>query len=340
MQRARGLELTTTHTIIGVDIGATTIAAGLVTREGEVLHAVQRPTHRDGTGTALAALLTLAREMVADARARRLAVDGVGIGVAGVVDTGKGAMQPHPYNNLPELGHVSLSDEVRQATGLPVFVENDANALALAEWIFGVGRGAHSLVLMAIGTSIGGGIILGNGLFRGANGSAGEFHGIPIDFDGRLCFCGGRGCLGAYVEGRAIVGEARERLAGGAPSSLPAMSGGDAARLTPELVFQAAAAGDPLAKSIVDGVCIALGAGIAFIVNALNPQVIVVTGGVARSLVPLAEEIRRCARPHTLATAAVDTTQIHVIGGDKRHTVRGGAAVVVYETARVASRVI
>jgi glucokinase len=323
-----------TQTLIGVDIGATTTAAGLVTRTGEVLHTVQRPTHHDGPGTALAGLRHVVRELRVHAGAHALTIDGVGIGVAGIVDPVKRTMQHHPHNHLPELANVSLIDAVQEAACAPVFVENDVNAQALAEWLFGVGRGSRSLVLMAIGTSIGGGIILDGRLVRGANGSAGELHGIPIDFNGRHCSCGGRGCLGAWIEGWSIVGETRERLAGGAPSSLPAMASGDPAGITPQLVFQAAAAGDPLGKSVVDGVCTALAAGLAAIVNTLNPDTIVVTGGIARSLEPLAGDIRRAMRQFTLGTGDVSGTQIHVIGGDKTRAVRGGAALVLYETGQ------
>jgi glucokinase len=322
--------------IIGIDLGATTIAAGLVTPGGEVLHALQRPTHRDGRGTALAALLGLVQELLTDARAQGRVVEGIGIGVAGIVDSRTGTMRPHPHNHLPELANVSLVEAVRAVSGLPVFVDNDANALALAEWMFGVGRGTHSLVLVAIGTAIGGGIVLADTLVRGARGAAGELHGIPVNVEGRACFCGARGCLGAYVEGRSIVAEARDRLAAGAPSSLPGLIGGDPARLTPELVFQAGLAGDPLAKAIVDGVCQSLGAAMAFIVNTLDPEVVVVTGGVARSLVPLADEVRRCAASHTVTAAALPAARIHVIPGDKRQTVRGGAALMLYETREAA----
>ena len=323
-----------THAIISIDLGATTIAGGLVTPEGELLHVLQRPTHRDGAGTALSALLGLAGELRAEGVARGLVLDGVGVGVAGVVDVRTGAMQPHTHNNLPELAHVSLIEALREVTGLPVVVDNDANALALAEWRFGVGRGAHSLVVIAIGTAVGAGIILGGMLIRGATGSAGELHGIPINFDGRACYCGGRGCFGSYVEGRGILAEVRERLGDGAPSSLPAMAGGDPARITAELVFRAATAGDPLAKTIVDSACDALGAAIGFVVNALNPEVVVVTGGVARSLVPLADDVRRRVSSRTLAPGVAETTQIHVIDGDKHRTVRGGAALLLYETGR------
>src|SRR5262245_10302347 len=106
----------TADAIIGVDLGATTLAAGLVTPAGEVLHAVQRPTHRDGPGTARTALVAVVRGLVAEAAAWGCAVKGVGIGVAGVVDVRRGAMQPHPYNKLPELAHVSLAEELRPVT--------------------------------------------------------------------------------------------------------------------------------------------------------------------------------------------------------------------------------
>jgi glucokinase len=328
---------TPANAIIGVDVGATTIAAGLVTPAGEVLHAIQRPTHAAGPGTALPALRGLVRGLVAEAGGQGLALAGIGIGVAGVVDTAKGAMQSHPFNNLPDLANVSLIDELRELTDAPVFVDNDANAQALAEWLFGVGRGAHSLVVLAIGTGVGGGIILADALVRGATGYAGELHALPIAFDGARCRCGVRGCLGSYVEGPAIAAAARDRLSGGAPSALSRATGGDLSRLTPELVFQAAAAGDALAQTIVAEVCEALGAGIAAIVSALDPEVVVVTGGVARSLVPLTVDLRRCVEAYTLAHRPIGGTRIHVIGGDKRRTVRGGAALVLYELNRASA---
>jgi glucokinase len=320
--------------IVGIDVGATTLAGGLVTREGDILHAIQRPTHRGGPGTAMESVLALVHELLGEARSRRLTLAGIGVGVAGVVDTEKGVMLPHPCNALPELAHVPLAESIRSVTDLPAFVDNDANALALAEWTFGVGRGAHSLVLFAIGTNIGGGIVLGDALFRGANGYAGELHAVPINFDGPRCYCGARGCLGAYIGGHVIAAEARQRLADGAPSSLLGLAGGDPAAVTAELVFHASVSGDPVAREIVSRACDALGAGIAFVVNCLNPEVVVVTGGVARSLAPLADELRSRVAVYAMGGAAMANARIHIVEGDKRQTVRGGAALVLYELAR------
>lgn len=318
---------------IGVDVGATTISGGVVTHEGDVLHTLQMPTRGVGSGTVVERLLDVIAELLEGARSRGVSLDGVGVGVAGAVDPEKGTMLPHVGNALPELAHVPLAQDIRHVTSLPAFVDNDANALALAEWMFGVGRGAHSLVLLAVGTHVGGGVIIGDALFRGCKGYAGEFWVMPINFDGPACSSFGHGRLGDYVGGRAIAAEARRQVEAGSGAALLELAGGDVSKITSELVFQAAHSGNPVAMVIVERACDALGVAIAFIANCLNPDVVVVTGGVARSLVPLEEELRRRAGARALAPALAGT-RVHVVGGDKRQTVRGGAALVLYELER------
>jgi glucokinase len=317
------------NVILGVDVGATTIAAGLVTHDGEIAHSVQRPTHADGPGTAVKALLELVHEQVAEAERRRLVVDGIGVGLPGVLDLATGTMLAAAGNSVPEFERVPVAEEIQRVTGLPAFVENDANALALAEWMFGAGRGTRSLVVLVIGTDVGGGIIVERRLLRGAHGYAGEFHSLPVQLDGEPCYCGGRGCLGAYVGGRALATAAARRLAGGARSSLGALAGGDPANVTAAHVFEAAAGGDEIAGALVKRACIALGAGVAAIVASLNPEMVVITGGVAQSLVRLEDEVRRRVAAYTLAPALA-RTRLHVTGRTKRDTVRGGAALVLY----------
>ena len=321
---------------IGVDVGATTISGGLVTYEGDILHTLQTPTRGVRPGTVVEHLLDVIDDLLKGARTHGVSVDGIGICVAGVVDPEKGTMLPHAGNALPELAHVPLGEDIRRVTSLPAFVDNDANALALAEWRFGVGRGAHSLVLFAIGTHVGGGVIIGDSLVRGCRGYAGEFHAIPINFDSPPCSSFGPGSLGDYVGGRVIAAEAQRQVEAGSDAALLELAGGDSSKITSELVFQAARSGSSVAKAIVDRACDALGAGIACIVNGLNPEVVVVTGGVARSLVPLAEELRRRAGAYSLEPALA-STRVHVVGGDKRQTVRGGAALVLYELERAQS---
>lgn len=318
--------------ILAVDVGGTTIAGGLVTADGEVLVQVQAATHERGPGTALETLQAVLDELLSISAGEGLRVLGIGAGVPGAVDAAAGVVG-EDVQNVPELARFPMARHLRDRVGLPAFVDNDVNALALGEWTFGHGRGARSLVLLAIGTGVGGGIILDGQLVRGAAGYGGELGHISINFDGRPCFCGGRGCLKAYVAGPDIAGAARERLKGQPDSQLLASAGGDPARVTATHVFKAAAEGDTLAGALVEEVCQALGAGLGAVVNGLNPEVVLVSGGVAESLKPLEASILSWTRRYAFSRALA-STRIAVLPLDKRATVRGGAALFLYETTR------
>lgn len=311
--------------IIGIDVGSTTMSGGLITTEGEILTTMQSPTPRNGR--AMDTLVQTMGRLLDDAAARGLDLLGVGVGVAGLVDPRKGMLRSSSSVTwIPELQDVPLADRVSAQTGLPAFVDNDVNALALAESMFGLGRGASSLVVLAIGTGIGGGIILNSELVRGTSGYAGEFGHMTVNFRGPLCsVCGGRGCMAAYIDGTQLAAQARALMAG--------RPGRDPEVITAAMVFEAAAAGDRLATRIVDEACEALAAGLGAIVNALNPQIIVVTGGVAQSLVPLETDIVRRIAAHALGPA-LEQARIAIVPSDKRTTVLGGAALVLYELRR------
>lgn len=325
------------NVVIGIDVGGTTIAGGLVTQTGDTIATIQAPTHRDGRGTAVQTLFEVLDDLVQRARDQALVIEGVGVGLPGLVDTERGAMFGD-ISLVPEFFGLPLADRIAGRTGLPAFVDNDVNALALGEWLFGLGQGATSLVVVAIGTGVGGGVILGDTLMRGHRGYGGELGHVTIDFHGRLCVCGGRGCLATYVAGRFIALEAQNITAHVQHSKLLALAGGDPNAITSELVFQAAADGDRIARSLVDDACDALAAGIGVIVNGLNPEVIVITGGVAASLMPLEREIIRRASRYALPPALA-ATRVHIVTGGKDETVRGGAALVLYELRRRQARV-
>lgn len=318
--------------LIGVDVGSTTMSGGLVTPGGTVLSAVQTATHRDGPGTALDTLLGVIAELVSRASEQRVAIEGIGIGLPGIVDSEAGVLRKG-INRVPEVSEIPLADRIQVKTGIATFLDNDVNALALGEWTFGLGRGAASLVVLAIGTGMGGAVILDGRLMRGRSGYGGEFGHVSVKFDGRLCVCGARGCVAAYVAGCAISDEACRRTLSGVLSALLARARGNPASITAEMVFEAAAAGDALAREIVDEACQALAAGLAVIVNGLNPEVIVVTGGVMGSLLPLQRDILRRTAEYAFAEALA-CTRIHLGVGDKSQTMRGGAALVLYERAR------
>jgi len=302
---------------IGVDLGGTTVAAGLVTAEGEVLGHFSEPTHKLGPGTAMITLLDLLRRLQETARKREIGLAGIGIGVPGTVDAERGIIGPD-IHYVPELASMSLGDTIHKRTGVPVFVDNDVNVLALGEWMCGAGKGARSLVVLALGAGVGGGIILDGRLHRGHGGFGGELGHVPVNFDGRPCICGGRGCLKTYVSGTDIGLIATERL--GRP-------------VVAEEVFRLAADGDAAAKELVAEVIEALGAGLAVIVNGLNPERLLLAGSVAKSLKPLEKEIRSSVERYAFAQALAGT-RIEILAMEKNSTVRGGAALIRYEMLR------
>lgn len=324
--------MTSSGVLIGVDVGGTSTSGGLVRADGTVLSVVQTPTHRDGPGTAADTILGIIVDLAGQAGELRVPIEGVGIGLPGVVDAEVGVMKIGVHL-LPELTGIPLAERVQAKTGIVAFVDNDVNALALGEWTWGLGRGARSLAMLVVGTGVGGAVILDGRVVRGHSGYGGEFGHVPIKFDGKLCVCGARGCLCTYVCGGEIALDARRRVHDEPGSTLLARSGGDPSTITTRLVFEAAAAGDALARSIVDEACQALAAGLAVIVNGLDPEVVVVTGGVAGSLLPLQGEILRRLREYAFAEA-IAGARIHFVAGDKGQTVRGGAALVLYERAR------
>src|SRR5438874_2372070 len=316
---------------IGVDVGGTTIAAGAVTDDGEVLHdesVLMRDAAAVGT---LVAIERLVQSVCGALASRALRVAGIGVGVPGPVDVETGCVgEPAPH--VADLVGQPVAAPLATRFGVPVFVDNDVNALALGEWRFGAGRDARSLVVLAPGTGFGAGIILDGHLVRGVAGFGGEFGHTPVKFDGPPCWCGGRGCLAVYASGRGIAEAARARVARHAESTLLLAAGGVAQRITAELVFRAAAEGEPVAAAVVDEACRALGAMLATIVNGLNPEVVVVTGGVAGSLAALEKQILAAAAEHAFARALA-ATRITIVPGDKRLTMRGAAALVLYERA-------
>lgn len=300
---------------IGVDVGGTTVAAGLVGPDGQVLEHVQAPTHDRGEGRALDTIVDLLASLHDSARARGVTVTGVGVGVPGIVEADRSTISGE-IHHVPELAGVAIGERLARQVGLPVFVDNDVNVLALAEWMWGAGRGARSLVMLALGTGVGAGIILDGRLHRGHAGFGGELGHVPIDFDGPPCICGGRGCLKAYVSGTDIARRGSERL--GRP-------------VTAAEIFRLAAAGDPDADAAVDEVCRALGAGLGIIVNGLNPERVLLAGSVAKSLRPLEPRLRASLARHSFEGARA-STHLEILSLDKAATVRGGAALLHYET--------
>jgi glucokinase len=317
--------------LIGVDVGASSISAGLVRPSGEVVATAQAPTRE--TGSAVDTILALLDRALARGDELGLHVGGIGVGLPGLVDLEKGYVRSTTRTLLSELGDVPVASLIRERTGRTVFVDNDVNALTLAEWMFVPGPRLSSLALVAIGTGLGAGLVLNGALVRGPLNTAGEIGHLSVSLTGPPCLCGGVGCLAAYVAGGLIPERARERLARYPDSTVLARAGGDPERIDAAGLFEAAAAGDALARSVVGEACEALAIGVGALLNLLNPEVIVITGGVAASLAPLRGDILRRARRRALPDV-LDATAVRVVPADKCSTVRGGAALVLHELAR------
>jgi glucokinase len=255
---------------IGIDVGGTKINAFRVTRDGTVAERTSRPTPADDEAATLSAMVELARSLLTTD------VIAVGVGAAGMIDSKEGVLGFAPnlaWRNLP------IAERMRDALGLPCQVDNDASMAAYGEFRFGAGRGYRHLLLVTVGTGLGGGIVSDGRLFRGANGFASEIGHIIVEPGGPLCGCGNHGCWEQVAAGRAIDRMGREEAREHEYSILRRLAGGDPDEVTGELVTQAAMQGDDAAKRILAEAGRRLGQGIAGLVNVLDPQVVVVGGG-------------------------------------------------------------
>lgn len=289
--------------VLGIDVGGTNLVAGCVSRDGSRLEGLlSEPTRaEEGADGVVRRLLALARRSM-DALAEAVpgaVAAGVGIGAPGPLDTRRGIVLL-----TPNLGWVDfpLRDRVAEGLRLPAALDNDANCAVLGEHWQGAARGTRHAIGITIGTGIGGGIVLDGQLFHGASDCAGEIGHTTIEINGRRCGCGNYGCLEAYAAGPAIALRAVEAVERGAESSLRALIEADRASVTAQVVYEAATAGDPLAREVVQDTARILGAALANLVNVFNPEVVVVCGGVTLAgeslFAPLRREVtRRAFRP-------------------------------------------
>src|SRR5574342_372390 len=203
--------------VIGVDLGGTNLRTALLSPDGDILAKHKEPTYAsEGWKNVVTRLIDGIKEQQESAGERGLAVTAVGVGVPGVIQSDRGIVVKSP--NFPDWNNLPIKDSLEKALNLPVTVENDANAAALGEQWRGVGCGIKSMILLTLGTGVGGGIILNNQIWQGADGMAGELGHMTIIPDGRRCGCGNTGCLEMYASARGIVESYRERKTPAMPS--------------------------------------------------------------------------------------------------------------------------
>ena len=277
---------------IGIDVGGTKILAGVVDDTGAIIDRVRRDTPRTGGAEVTRALADVIVELTG-----RHQVSGIGLCSAGFVSADRRSILANP--NIPNWNGARLADDLEALIGRKILLENDANAAAWGERQFGAGKGATELVMLTIGTGVGGGLITKGEIFHGARGSAGEFGHIRAVPEGHLCGCGMRGCYEQYASGTALLRHAREAISASPELARNLLARGDGTidGLTGEILTSAARDGDPVAIAAFNTTGQWIGALIATLEAALDPALVVIGGGVVAAgeilLRPVRESLAR-----------------------------------------------
>jgi len=289
--------------VVALDIGGTKIIAAVINSEGKMLSRVYCLTHSEqGPEKVISRLISLIRLVVNRCCYEMKEIGGISLAVAGLIDINRGLVTVAP--NLPHWEDVCLGDVLHDEFKIPSFLLNDGSAAALGEHCFGAGIGIDNLIYMTVSTGIGGGFILDGKLFNGTDGSAAEVGHMIVVADGPACSCGQKGCLEALASGTAIARMAREHLMEGQESSIADIVGDDLDSVTAEHVAQAGKKRDAVALAVIREAAYYLGIGLSNLVNLLNPQMIIIGGGVSAMGEMLLRPARKSMREHAFKLPA------------------------------------
>ncbi|MBN2559164.1 MAG: ROK family protein [Clostridia bacterium] len=292
---------------LGVDLGGMSIKAGVVNDKGEILYSDKVPTGRERHYTHIFKdMADLCNKVVSGAGLDISCIESIGIGSPGIPDKKAGILISS--NNLG-FTNVPVRDEMQKYFNLPIYLENDANAAALAESVAGASRDVEHSVLITLGTGIGGGIIIGNKIFSGFNGAGSELGHTCIVHNGLKCSCGRRGCFEKYASASALIYQTKKAAARHPESLINTMTGGNPDKIDARTAFDAQKAGDAAGDAVVRKYIEYLADGVMNIINTLFPEVIVIGGGVGNEgenlFVPLRKELKK-----RLYTEDVEETKI------------------------------
>ena len=297
---------TSDSVFIGLDLGGTTLKGALVSATGEILHEIRIESEQRSSTALFEQIAEAARTLRDDKRAAGQA-GGIGIGFPGLVNRRTNRIEVMP--NLPGLSEIDVVAELSRITGLPVVIDNDANAAAYGELQVGAARGRRDVFFVTLGTGIGAGLIINGHIYRGTAGFAGEFGHITIDPEGIECACGNIGCLETIASGPNIVRRTRERLYRDRTSSLSRLAIPRDREFTAEDIARAAQEGDEMAQVMMERTGMFLGIAIAAVINLLNVEIVVMGGGVMEAgdliLKPTIKETRRRAFPPSFKSCEI-----------------------------------
>ena len=263
---------------IGIDVGGTNVKIALVSDKGKIIYSNSIPTRAEmGYEYTINSMKDAVRDLLKETKMKASDIEGMGFGFPGQIDCQKGIVRLAP--NIPGWVNVPIAEIMEKEFGIPTRVDNDVRTATLGELNYGAGVGCENLVCITVGTGIGSGLVVNGKLVRGANNAAGEIGHIKLNMQGGpLCGCGDRGCLEAYASGPSIVAMAEEYIRGGKSTKYRELANPD---ITPYIVAVAAKEGDPVARQIFRIMGEYIGMGLTSVVNLLNPEKIIIGGGVA-----------------------------------------------------------
>ncbi|HOJ37608.1 MAG TPA: ROK family protein [Ignavibacteriales bacterium] len=261
---------------LGIDLGGTFIKLGLVDAEGQIVQKISVDTcANEGINKVFEQIEKGVKEITTD---NKIKLEGIGIGVPGLVSD-KGEINNPP--NLPGWGKVPVKEKLERILNYPVFVENDANAAAIGELIYGASKNLNNFIMLTIGTGVGGGIIINRKIFRGEIGAAGELGHVTVDYKGNRCNCGNIGCVESYVGNNYLVARVKKQLENNKNSLIYELCENNLENLTPKIISQAAHQGDDFANKVIIETGNYLGVALVSIMNVLDIATVIVGGGLS-----------------------------------------------------------
>ena len=296
---------------IGVDVGGTNVKIALVDKEGSIVYSNTTPTRAEmGYEYTISNIKQAIKDLMKETKTDNTTIEGIGFGFPGQIDCTEGVIRVSP--NIPGWVNVPLAKIMEKEFSIPTKVDNDVRCAALGELAFGAGKGCKNLICITVGTGIGSGLIVNGKLVRGADNAAGEIGHIKLQMhDGPICGCGDSGCLEAFASGPSIVAMAQEYILGGKSTKYRELANPE---ITPYIVAEAAKQGDKVALKIFERMGKYIGIGLASVVNLLNPEKIVIGGGVADAgdilFKPLIDTLKKRAMPIQAKSVSVVPAQL------------------------------
>ena len=312
---------------VGVDLGGTNIKVGLVSQSGKIVRKTSVETKaEEGPDAVISQMKKGINQILAK---NKKEITGIGIGAAGVVTVKKGIVENPP--NIPGWGKVKLGEIIKKEFNINVHVENDANAAAIGEMIFGNGRKLHSFVMVTLGTGVGGGIIINRKLFRGEFGAAGEVGHTTIEYGGPKCNCGSFGCVEAFIGNSYLINIVKKSLPEHPDSLIWKIIKNDLELLSPITIQDAMERGDSFAQSIVNDMGLHLGSALTSVSNLLDISTFIIGGGVAGFGEPLFDAISKTIKMRVLTPLR---KRVKVLPAKLKNNagIKGASALVFYKS--------